>query len=284
MSRRLILGLFLISALASGQNTFYGATGAGGAASSLYTINSTTGATTLVGAIGFNGVGSLAFSPAGTLYAIAGNSGSAVNHQLITINTTTGAGTLVGLTGEADNITDISFRSDGVLFAMSGNAGLYSVSTTTGVATLLGTGPGIDSGGGLAFNSANTLFVASGDALNTVNQSNGAQSNVVTMTFVSGADSLIGMKFHPSSGTLYAAAFSLDSSPASQLVTVNTTTGAMASLGSNGVRLEAIAISGTVTAPPPPGIPVPSSLWLLGVGVFCLAGWRYFRQPTTHTA
>ena len=278
LKRTAVVMFLCAAALAQGQNVFYGSTGAGGAASSLYTINAATGATTLVGAIGFNGVGALAISPGGTLYGIAGNSGSgAPPHQLITINTSTGAGTAVGgVTGETINITDMAFRSDGALFIMAGNGAFYSVNTTTGAATLVGTGTGINSGGGLGFNSSGTLYVANGNNLSTVNTATGAQTFVTSLTFVIG-DSLTGMKFHPTSGTLYATAFGLDSAGTSHLVTVNTGTGAMVDLGDDGVRLEALAISGTVTAPPP-STPVPSSLWLSGLGLFCLASWLLIRQ------
>lgn len=290
MTRRfvlLVVVLSIISALASGQNVFYGVTGQDGVASSLYTINSTTGATTLVGATGFNGVGSLAFSPLGTLFAIAGNAAGPV-HQLITINTSTGAGTAIGATGITNNITDIAFRSDGVLFAMTGRGDLYTVNTTTGAATLINSAGGVTQGGGLAFNSGNTLFLSAGSNLQTVNQATGARTNVVTMTFVSGADALVGMKFHPTSGVLYAVTFDLDSSPPSQLVTVNTSTGAMTSLGSNGLRLEAMAIGGAATTPPPPppptGVPIPSTLLLMITGILGLAAWLYRRRRTAGTA
>jgi len=281
----IFLGLSLIAGLAAGANVFYGVAGQSPALSSLYTIDSATGATTLVGSTGFTGVGAIAVSAGGVLYGIAGNrSGTGVNHQLITINTSTGAGTLVGLTGVTGNFTDIAFRSDGVLFAMTRPAGvatLYTINTSTGVATLINAGTSLTSGGGLAFNPTDTLYLASGSNLQTVNPSNGAQTNAATLAFVSGTNTLPAMKFDPS-GVLYALAWALDSSPPSQLVTVNTATGAMVSLGSNGVRLEGLAITSGTTGPPPPPppptTPIPSTLLLMGTGVLALAAWQYWRR------
>ena len=273
-------GLFLLATLAAGQAVFYGVSGQGGNASSLYTINSTTGAATLVGATGFSGVGSLAVSPGGTLYGIAGNSGGSPGaHRLISINTSTGAGTAIGTTGVTENFTDVAFRSDSVLFGMTGAANLYTINTTTGVATLIGGGSGISTGGGLAFNSANTLYVANGSNLQTVNTSTGALTNVVSIAFANTTDAVVGMKFS-SGGVLYGSAWSLDSSTPSQLVTLDTSTGAMVSLGSNGVRLEAIAItSGTVTPPvTPPATPIPSTLLLMGTSILALASWMFWRR------
>ena len=88
----------------------------GSAASTLYTIDATTGAATAVGPTGFNGVGAIAFAANGTLYGI-----SSSPFQLITINVKTGVGSLVGSVGGADfrNFMDLSFRNgDGVLFAV----------------------------------------------------------------------------------------------------------------------------------------------------------------------
>ena len=65
---------------------------------SLYTINQTTGATTLIGDTGFNssaGVSGLTFTSDGTLYGV-------IDDALYTINTATGAATLIGVIGFND--------------------------------------------------------------------------------------------------------------------------------------------------------------------------------------
>ena len=60
----------------------------------LYTINQTTGATTLIGETGFEGsaLSGLTFASDGTLYGV-------INDSLYTINTGTGAATLIGVIG-----------------------------------------------------------------------------------------------------------------------------------------------------------------------------------------
>ena len=156
-----VFGCF--ASLVSAQTqTLFGVTGQNGAESFLYTINTTTGATTLVGDTGFTGVGSLAFATNGTtLYGVSGNASSgSPGHYLITINTITGLGTKVSnnLTGTG-NIADIAFRSDGVLFAAGGMGTLYTINTTTGVATTVGIMPDEGSGNALAFNASGTLYL-----------------------------------------------------------------------------------------------------------------------------
>ncbi|MBA4178079.1 MAG: hypothetical protein C0505_16205 [Leptothrix sp. (in: Bacteria)] len=95
------------------------------AGSSLYKVNTSTGASTLVGAIGFQSAGDLAFV-GGDLF-MAASSG-----QLIDVDTTTGAGAAIGPIGvastfglaSADNIT---------LYGMAGQT-VFTIDTTTGAA------------------------------------------------------------------------------------------------------------------------------------------------------
>jgi hypothetical protein len=78
------------------NSIMYGLTGGagGGSSSNLVTVNLTTGVTTVIGPVGFNG-GSLEFGPDGNLYG--GSTGNTGN--LYRINKATGASTLVGATG-----------------------------------------------------------------------------------------------------------------------------------------------------------------------------------------
>src|SRR5262249_55018990 len=55
----------------------------------LYSISPSTGAATLIGPIGFPGVGSLALAPNGVLYGVANVASSTGRAELVTINTTT---------------------------------------------------------------------------------------------------------------------------------------------------------------------------------------------------
>ena len=106
----------------------------------LYTVNTSTGAETLVGAIGSGSAGDLAFN-GGNLYL------SSTSNELIRVNVSTGAGTDVGPLGVA-NIFGLATGSDGVLYGISGKR-MYSIDTTSGAATLLrsyGTGLSDDNG------------------------------------------------------------------------------------------------------------------------------------------
>lgn len=93
---RLIAGLMaLLPLTAIGEPLGYAA-----GFNALYRVDLATGATTVVGAIGFSDVEGLAISPNGVLYAVADagvSSGSGSTDLLIRINPTTGAGTLVGI-------------------------------------------------------------------------------------------------------------------------------------------------------------------------------------------
>jgi hypothetical protein len=102
----------------------------GFANSSLYTINPSTGASTLIGVITTAIVTDLAIDPSGSLFAWDLTDGG-----LMTVNTTTGAGTLVGLTGQPQ-ITGLTFDPSGNLFG--GFSSLYSVNKATGSTTLIG--------------------------------------------------------------------------------------------------------------------------------------------------
>jgi hypothetical protein len=102
-----------------------------GANSDLYTINTTTGAETEVGPIGYSSGGDLAFVD-GTLYLSTGS------NDLVSLNTTTGQGTLVGAMGYP-NIYGIASPDNINLYAAGGSAGtdIYSVDVSNGAATLL---------------------------------------------------------------------------------------------------------------------------------------------------
>ena len=96
--------------------TLYGASS--GTNSSLYTIDSTTGAATLVGAIGFSSVDAMEVDlQTGVIY-VAGYRPSDGVHVLITVDPVTGAGTEVGPTGvevtlcnEEWRVTSVRVRS-----------------------------------------------------------------------------------------------------------------------------------------------------------------------------
>ena len=102
----------------------------------LYTINASTGAMTLVGTMAFAGVQSLTFSSGGTLYGFDGGGG------LITIDPLTAAATDVNLTigASGNDIQTIAFSPGGTLYG--GRNNLFTIDLTTGASTLVGGGSG----------------------------------------------------------------------------------------------------------------------------------------------
>ncbi len=125
----------------------YAITRAGtGTASSLYTIDPTTGGATLVGSTGLTEVTGIAAHPTtNELYAWSNGTQS-----LYTIDPATAAATPVGAGGSFTQIPDIDFNSTGELYGWAEYGGsasddLVSIDIVTGASTLVGSGsiPGI---------------------------------------------------------------------------------------------------------------------------------------------
>jgi hypothetical protein len=116
-------------------HALYGNTTAGfGGADQLYAINATTGAASLVGAIGISNIYALGFSQTGVLFGESDATG-----ELLSISTTTGAGTDIGPTGLSGNYDLASRPGDDVLFGLgSAVFNLYTYNTATGAATPVG--------------------------------------------------------------------------------------------------------------------------------------------------
>ena len=112
----------------------------------IYTIDTSTGSSTLIGDTGTGRTGGLAFGPDGVLY-LAGNDPNNVvtGASLFTINTSDGSATLVH---SLDRFYDgLAFRQDGTFFAVAGliTGGdvIYNFDSTGAAETLVGsTGTG----------------------------------------------------------------------------------------------------------------------------------------------
>jgi len=271
----------------------YGSNGSGGMGgtlvpSTLYTINTSTGAATPVGLIGFNNCGAMDFHPGLTiLYAICKDVNGAL--VLITINHNTGIGTFVAtVTGSiapaTGGVMDVSFRnSDSTLFVttlISGGGGplveLHTINIGSGASTLVGNLIFASSpGNGLAFSPADTLFHISLVFFNFLNQGTGFANFIAPTSWspplINPRDNA--MDFEPGTGILFSSTNdgSMGSGP-NYLSTVNTATGVVTRIGQTVNGLDAIAffpnsvpIGGTI-------VPIDTASLLL-VGVHTTTAW-----------
>jgi len=113
---------------------------------SLYTVNLTTGAATLVGVHGVVDLFALAYHPpSNSLVGVGGD------RNLYGFNLSTGAATLIGPTGITNGgnglVWDSARNALVLLTANFGGADLYTVNVATGQATPLAASPGIDNNG-----------------------------------------------------------------------------------------------------------------------------------------
>lgn len=240
----------------------------------LITINTTTGAGTLVGNLDSSMAPyGLAVSN-GKLYTydqtaeLIRQIDPATGHTLASINIGT-----PGLVGEGD----LSFRSDGAGFLETANsgagAGLLKFSLAPPSSSFLGNSAIID---GLDFDSANILYGMSqgvsdsGSKLYTVNQTNGALSLVGALNIGAASTEILGGLTFDSIGTLWGELS--NGSSTSTLATINKNTGQATVVGNiTGFgNVSGIAFLGPAT------VPEPSSVLLLGTCVIAIGlRWRH---------
>ena len=270
---RLLASVFAAAALfgaslSAHAGVMYAISGAGGASSSLYTVDTTTGATSLVGATGFSHVTGLAINPlTGNMYGHVSDLFGTGTTQLISIDKTTGAGSVIGTTGE--QTPDMTFNSSGTLFAWSesGSGGsdyLNTIDLGTGAATQVGPSPTGTLRTGLAFDSGGTLYLLSGDDIATLDPATGALTSA--QTSITGAGSLDNVLEFDENDTL----FGIDrSGTQSLLYTIDLGTNSASLIGDMGVRdISALAYEATAT------VSEPAVGAVLGLGLLGLACTR----------
>ena len=218
----------------------WGITGAR-TASSLYQINSQTGAVLgLVGATGANSLAGLAVQP-GTRTLYAAN-GSDSPFGLFTLNKSTGAATLIGASGKV--IPSMTFSSSGVLYGWDQNgAKLVTFNLSTGATTTIG-GNLAPSGTGLAFGPTGILYLKKAAELYTISPTTGLKlTGPLTLT---GGIAYHNLLVFNSAGTLFTGVRT--ASGATNLYTVNPVTGATSFAFTVPLKLSGLAFD---TAPTP---------------------------------
>lgn len=267
------VGLFTASA----APILFAVSGSGNAASNLYTVNLTTGATTLVGATGFDHITGLAFNPVtGVLYGHVSNIfGSPSATNLVTIDRTTGAATLVGSTD--NQIPDMTFNASGVLFAWSecstascsNTDDLYTINTSTGAATFVGESGIGTSNTGLAFSPSGDLYLKSGADVHILDPLSGL-SLLAGPTLNRSTNNALA--FSPG-GTAYSI---IRASGTTTLVSIDLGTGIVTDIGDMGIgTIAALAFVDDSAAVPEPSALI---LQLTGLTGLVMFGRRRLRK------
>ena len=257
----------------SGGGTFGGAPAP---PASLYTLDPTTGAATLIGATGTSHVTGLAVHPTtGVLYGVRSDISGSGDTQLLTINKMTGAATVLGTTGH--QIPDITFRSDGTLFGWSetpsdalGNDDLLTIDLISGAATKVGDSGVGTSATGLGFDSSDVLWLKNSSVLHTVDPVSGLASAVLLVLNQSPNNIL---EFDPSTNIPFTITrIGGQGGGTSLLQTFDIVTGNVTLVGDTGVaRLSALAFGPDNVAIPEP---ITAALGLMGLGVLGMATRR----------
>lgn len=198
----------------------------GGDGTQLWTIDTVTGAGTLVGATGTSATFGAAFAPDGSLYTVTDSystAGKVGRFNLTTGAVTSVSGAAVGVPG----LMVFEFASDGTFYAASwGTNSLYTINLATGLPTLVGA-LGFSGIMDLAFDSAGDLWAVDGSSLFEIDTATGAGTFVTAI----GLGCSMGIAFD-SSDNLFATDYCAADSG---LYRINTVTGAASLIGLTGI-------------------------------------------------
>ena len=229
-----------------------------GSDSNLYSLNPTTGALTLVGAMGVE-MFDIAMTPGGALYGVSSFTGSTTS-SLYSISTSTGAATLLGNTGVNLNAFDIGL--DGTAYAAGGPTGntFYTLNLGTHAASAVGTGTYI-SAGDLEF-IGNTLYLSglAPDQLYTINTGTGAGTPTSSAI---GFTNVYGLAYLASTSTFYGIANPTATS--AEVITLDQSTGAGS--GPVAITLGGTAVAFNITGAAVADTPEPATFGIVALGL-----------------
>src|SRR5258708_34591612 len=221
-------------------------------AGNLYTITLASGTATLVGAIRLPpskpiGVTGMAVHPVtGVIYGITSEQSPNHSRSLVTIDPATATATLIGQLGMAGS--DIAFDSNGALYMWLPQSGqLGTVDISSAAVMPIGKPGSAGSPAGIAIDANGTVFVTPKGAtgsLDTVDVKTGALRIGPRLSGAPFESQINSMSFSPS-GLLLAANSNAGSPANTRLVTINTATGAVATIGALPDDTDALAFTGS---------------------------------------
>ena len=221
-------------------------------AGNLYIENLANGTASLVGSIRLQGskpigVTGMAVHPTtGVLYGITSEHSPNNPRSLVTIDPASGAATLVGDLGMIGS--DIAFDANGTLYVwLPGTSQIGTVNVSSATVTPIGKRGPAGSPAGIAVDLNGMIYVTSKGAsgtLDNVDLATGALQIGPPLTGAPFSTQINSMSFSPSG--LLLAVNSNGGSPAStRLVTINTATGTVATIGALPDDTDALAFTGT---------------------------------------
>jgi len=253
-----IVFAFSISDAGAAAHTLYAASVRSGLApdapiaGNLYVVNLANGTASLVGAIRLPGskpigVTGMAVHPStGVLYGITSEQSPNSPRALVTIDPASGAANLVGDLGRIGS--DIAFDSKGTLYVwLPATSQLGMVDLSSAAVTPIGSPGPAGSPAGIAIDPNGMIYVTSKGAsgtLDNIDLATGALQVGPSLTGAPFSTQINSMSFSPSG--LLLAVNSNGGSPANtRLVTINTGSGAVATIGALPDDTDALAFTGT---------------------------------------
>ena len=247
----------------AGSGTLYAVTGDGANSNpeTLYTLNQTTGAPTLVRALGNGGDGeTIAFNPDdGLLYHFSGDQGPTIFEK---IDPVTGTTTNIPLSGDADGtdlceVSALYYRSSNVFYAAT-ICGDFLTVTTSGQVTIINdfgmdhNSKGLVLAGSTLFsvNPANSIEGTYSPLLSIINPATGNNVSSIPVTIAGDTiTTFTGLAPKPGSTQLFALA-KLESVPGQSrsLVLIDPATGVATLVGNTGNAFATLAMAAALTS------------------------------------